>query len=209
MNKRRSNISLPVIVTAGLVTIGCVATRPVHYYTLMPLSVPTNKSRPDGPTILVGMLAAPEILQDSRIRYRSGANVTGSYEYHRWATGPAMMVRDALVRALRASGNYRFVMESSSSATGDYLLRGQLHEFTELDDPAIQTQIFLHLELIDEKTNHEVWDRRFMREEPAGGKNIEDVVASMDRNLQQIVTDASAEIGQFLAQPNRDAKDLH
>ena len=207
MNKKRSTISLHLLAAAGLITAGCVGTRPVHYYTLRPTSAPTNQSKPDGPTIAVGMIAAPEILQDSRIRYRSGANETGSYEYHRWESSPAMMVRDALVRALRASGNYRFVMESSSMATEDYLLRGRLHEFTEVDNPAIQTQISMHLELIDEKTNRHVWDRYFTGEEPTSGKNIEDVVASMDRNLQHIVASASTEIDQLLAQRSRHTQD--
>ena len=38
-------------------------------------------------------------------------------------------MRLSLVRALRASGKYRRVMEASSSAVGDYLLRGKLYEF--------------------------------------------------------------------------------
>jgi hypothetical protein len=85
-------------------------------------------------------IATPESLQDARIRYRAGANEMGSYEYHRWEERPGAMVRDSLVRALRASGKYRRVLESSSSAIGDYLLRGKLYEFAEVDNPAIQTR---------------------------------------------------------------------
>ena len=90
-----------------------------------PLSAPANQTKPDGPTILVGLIATPESLQDGRIRYRAGANETGSYEYHRWTERPGAMVRDSLVRALRASGKYQRVLESSSSAMGDYLVRGK------------------------------------------------------------------------------------
>ena len=168
---------------AALLSASCATTRPVHYYTLTPASTPTNQASPDGPTVLVGTVATPEFLQDARINYRAGANETGSYEYHRWVERPGAMVRDALVRALRASGKYRRVLESSSSAVGDYLVRGKLYEFGEVDDPAIQTRIVLHLELIDEKTNRTVWDGRSERQEPANGKNIKAVVASMERNL--------------------------
>jgi ABC-type uncharacterized transport system auxiliary subunit len=171
----------------------------VHYYTLTPAAPPANQPKPDGPIILVGAIVTPESLQDARIRYRTGANETGSYEYHRWEERPGAMFRLSLVRALRASGKYRRVMESSSSAVGDYLLRGKLYEFAEVDNPAIQTKISLHLELIETKTNHSIWDHPFEHEEPAAGKDIKDVVASMDRNLQQVVTTAAAEIDRFLS----------
>ena len=195
----RSTTALCLIALAGLLGGSCAGTRPVHYYTLAPASVPANQAKPDGLTILVGLIATPEYLQDARIRYRAGANETGSYEYHRWTERPGAMVRDSLVRALRASGKYQRVLESSSSAMGDYLVRGKLFEFGEVDNPAIGTKISLHLELIDKKTNRSVWDRVAEREEPAGGKNIKDVVESMDRNLQHVVSEAAAEIDRFLA----------
>ncbi|MGA3074091.1 MAG: ABC-type transport auxiliary lipoprotein family protein [Bryobacteraceae bacterium] len=195
--------SLSLMALAALLTANCATTRPVHYYTLSPASAPTKPARPDGPTLLVGIIVTPESLQDARIRYRAAANSTGSYEYHRWAERPGVMVRDSLVRALRASGQYQRVLESSSSAIGDHLVRGKLYEFAEVDDPAIRTpirtKISLHLELIDTKTNRSVWDHPFEREEPASGKTIEDVVQSMDRNLQQVVNAAAAEIDRFLA----------
>ena len=39
------------------------------------------------------------------------------------------MVRMSLLRALRASGQYRRVLESGSLADGDYVLTGKLYEF--------------------------------------------------------------------------------
>jgi len=195
----RIPIPIYLTITAILLFTSCAPTRPVHYYTLAPTSAATNLTKPDGPTILVGAIITPESLQDSRIRYRAGANESGSYEYHRWEQRPGAIIHDSLVRALRASGKYQRVLESSSSAIGDYLLRGKLHEFAEVDNPAIQTKISVHLELIDKKTNRSVWDHRFERVEPASGKDIRDVVESMDRNLQQVVTEAAAEIDRFLS----------
>lgn len=200
----RSATALCLIALVGLLGGSCAGTRPVHYYTLAPTSVPANRGKPDGPTILVGLIATPEYLQDARIRYRAGANETGSYEYHRWTERPGAMVRDSLVRALRTSGKYGRVLESSSSAVGDYLVRGKLFEFGEVDSPAIGTRISLHLELIDKKTNRSVWDRVAEREEPASGKNIKDVVESMDRNLQHVVSESAVEIERFLADKMAD-----
>jgi ABC-type uncharacterized transport system auxiliary subunit len=109
------------------------------------------------------------------------------------------MVRKALMRALRDSGKYQRVLESGSSANGDYLLRGKLDEFDEVDQASIQTKISLHVELVDRKTNQGVWDHTMEREEPVGGKSVVEVVQSLDRNLQHVVSQTAGEIDKFLA----------
>jgi ABC-type uncharacterized transport system auxiliary subunit len=192
-------ITICLAMAASLVGASCVATKPVHYYTIEPASLPANQGQPDGLVLLVGNIATPEALQDGRIRYRTGSNEAGAYEYHRWTERPGSIVRDALVRALRASGKYRRVIESSSSATGDYLVHGKLFEFGEVDKASILTRISLQVELVDKKTNSNVWDRRVEREEPVGGKSVPEVVQSLDRNLQQVAGEMAAEIDRFLA----------
>jgi len=109
------------------------------------------------------------------------------------------MVRNSLLRALQASGKYQRVLESSSSASGDYLVLGKLYEFGEVDKASIQTRISLQVELVDKKTGRNVWDRLVEREEPVDGKSVGDVVQSLDRNLQRVVSETAAEIDTFLA----------
>src|SRR6266852_6031948 len=137
----RSLISICLVMAGGLVGAGCVATRPVHYYTIEPASPPSDQAKPDGLILLVGAISTPEALQDGRIRYRTGSNEAGAYEYHRWTERPGLMVRNALLRALRNSGKYRRVLEPGSSTDGDYLLPGKLDEFGEVDHASIQTTI--------------------------------------------------------------------
>jgi hypothetical protein len=48
------------------------------------------------------------------------------------------MICASLVQALRALGKYQSVLESSSAAAGDYLLREKLYEFDEVDRETIQ-----------------------------------------------------------------------
>jgi cholesterol transport system auxiliary component len=202
----RFMISICLAMAGGLVGAGCVATRPVHYYTIEstiePASPPANQGKPDGPILLVGNIATPETLQDGRIRYRTGSNEAGGYEYHRWTERPGSMVRNSLVHALRASGKYRRVLESSSSAAGDYLVRGKLYEFGEVDNASIQTRISLQVELVDTKTNRNIWDHLVQRVEPVGSQSVPEVVQSLDRNLQHVVSEAAAEIDKFLAAPH-------
>ena len=97
----RFMISIFLVIAGCLADVGCVSTRPIHYYTLGPAAPPANQGKPDGLVLLVGSIATPEALQDGRIRYRAGSNEAGAYEYHRWTERPGSMVRNALIRALR------------------------------------------------------------------------------------------------------------
>ncbi|HEY2014916.1 MAG TPA: ABC-type transport auxiliary lipoprotein family protein [Bryobacteraceae bacterium] len=187
--------SLPLF---SLLAASCVGGRPVHYYTMAAPPVVAVPAKPDGLVLVVGHIETPEALQDGRIRYRSG-NEVGSYEYHRWIERPALMVRDSLMRELRASGKYHQVQEASTAAGGDFLIRGKLSEFSEVDDPGIRTRVSLLLELIDRKNGRMVWDRQYDREEPVSGKDMKEVVRSLDHNLQQVIAEAASGIESFLA----------
>ncbi len=195
----RTATAILLAMAACLADGGCVSSKPVHYYTLNTPAPPGDHARPDGLILLVGDVATPEELQDGRIRYRIGSNEAGAYEYDRWIERPGSMVRTALIGALRDSGKYRYVLESGSSSTGDYLLRGTLSEFDEVDQAAIQTRISLYVDLVDRKTNQVVWDRTVERTEPVSGKSVADVVQSLDRNLQHVAAETAAAVDTFLA----------
>jgi ABC-type uncharacterized transport system auxiliary subunit len=183
----------------GLISAACVGGRPIHYYTIDHLPVAASVAKPDGLVLLMGRIAAPEALQDSRIRYRSGGNEVGAYEYHRWTERPGVIVQDLLLDALRASGKYRRVQEASSAAGGDYLIRGKLFEFSEIDDPGIQTRVSLRLELLDRRSGLVVWDHQYNRDDPVDGKTMNEVVRSLEHNLQQVIADAASGIETFLS----------
>lgn len=91
------------------------------------------------------------------------------------------------------------MLESSGSATGDYLVTGKLLEFGEVDRTNIEARISLHVELVDMKIGFNIWDHLTEREEPVNGKSVRDVVQALDRNLQQVVSDTAGEIDRFLA----------
>ena|SRR5579871_89066 len=199
MKSDKRNLPAYLLMTAAcLWSAGCASSHPVHYYTLASAEPHAGPSVADGPVILVANIAASIALQDFRIRYRMGPNEEGAYEYYHWSEEPGIMVRNALIQALRASGKYKRVLESSSSGVGDYLVRGRLYAFDEQDSPTMQTKISVQVELIDKKTSRVVWDHLFEHDEPAG-KSMDEVVASMDRNLGQVAGQAAAGVGQFLA----------
>jgi len=193
----------PVALAAGLLILtllsACGKEHPIHYYAINRPPVTEAPAKANGPVLLVGRIVTPEPLQDVRIRYRSGGNEAGAYEYHRWTERPDAMVRDLLVQRLRATGHYAHVQETPGSAVGDYLIRGKLYEFSEVDNPGIQTRVSLQLEVVSRKTGLVVWSRTFNRNQPVQGKTINDVVSSLDHNLQQVIADSASAIDTFLS----------
>jgi ABC-type uncharacterized transport system auxiliary subunit len=188
-----------LLIAAALFLASCVGGRPIHYYTINHPPAAAPASRTEGTVLLIGRISAPEALQDTRIRYRSGNNEVGAYEYHRWTERPTLMVQDLLQQTLRASGKYRQVQEASSSATGDYLIRGRLSEFAEIDNPGIQSRISLRLELLDRKTGAVLWEHDYHRDQPVDGKTMKEVVLSLETNLTHVVADAASAIEAFLS----------
>jgi ABC-type uncharacterized transport system auxiliary subunit len=191
--------SICVIAVLGMLDAGCIDTRPVHYYTIETPPAPVPPAASTGPALLIGNIWVPQELQDGRIRYRVGSNEVGAYQFHRWSEPLGTMISESLVRTLRASGKYRSVMEGNSSTPGDYVVRGRLYEFDEVDRETIETSISLRVDLVDEKTKLIVWQNLVRHEEPVRSKKVQDVVASLDRNLQAVVKETDDAIGQFLA----------
>ncbi len=68
-----------------------------------------------------------------------------------------------------------------------------------MDRSSIQTTISLYVELIDRKTNQNVWDQTTVREEPVSGKGVAGVVQSFDRNLRHVAKETAAAVDRFLA----------
>src|ERR1700724_3694437 len=112
MRKLRTSLAAAAL----LLTSACLPHR-VQYYQLS-MNVKQAAPAETGPVLLVGRIATPLALQDGRIRYREGPNGVGASEYHRWTDPPGIMVKEALIRELRASGKYKSVQEAGSSADG-------------------------------------------------------------------------------------------
>lgn len=192
-------IRTSLVAAVLLLASGCTPHR-VQYYQVS-ISMKQAAATETGPVLLVGRIATPLALQDGRIRYRAGLNEVGAYEYHRWTDPPGIMVKDSLIRVLRASGKYKSVQEAGSSAEGDYTVRGKLLEFSEVDGNGgngITTRVSLEMELREVRTGRLVWNELFTHDDPVQAKTVADVVQSLDRNLQVVLGDAASGIGSYI-----------
>lgn len=175
------------LVTLAMATLsGCLGGRPIRYYTVELPQTPEPSAGAFPVSLLVGHVGAPEILEDQPIAYRSGRNEIGVYQYHQWIEPPAQMVKMMLIRRLRASGRYQSVAQLGSSVQGEYVLHGRLYDFEEVDKGRnIAALVSMEFDLYDRKTHKTVWTHSYSRTEPVQGKQISDVVAALDQNLEQ------------------------
>ncbi len=180
---------------------GCVSAKSPRYYRLSLAGVATPSSAsPFQVSILVGRLTAPRILRDDRVVYFMSDVEMGVDEYHRWAEPPTEMIEGLLVQRLRRSGQYKSVQRISSTARGDYLLRGHLTSLNEVDDPAgIKARFDFQLELFDQKSGSVVWTDSYSHEEPVGKKSVTAVVESLQKSVNTGIEQLTANLAQYFA----------
>jgi len=180
---------------------GCGAGRPAKYYQLtVPAEMTAATNANSIPvTLQVGLLTASHLYREDRIVYSGTGQSMGTYEYQRWAEPPTEMIQDVLFRQLRASGRYRSVNQLRSNARGDFVLRGRLYDFKEVEASPAVARVALEYELRDAKTGITVWSQFYSHDEPVGGKDVGSVVAALDRNVQGIVGQVRGGLDQYFA----------
>ncbi len=188
-----------VLLLLCLALCACATKNRIRYYAINLPPASEAVANPAGVMLVVGRIQLAPALQDGRIRYRSGRTEVGGYENHRWSESPNIALRDGLIRLLRASGKYQSVSQAGASAGGDYLVRGKLHEFSEIDDPSLHTLVSLSLEIYDRKHSRVVWQHEFTREEPVSGRNVPDVADSLDAGSQAVLNEAVGNINTYFA----------
>ena len=164
---------------------GCGATRPSKFYQLTTASNRASSADPSphSVTLLLGPITTSHMYRDDHIVYTSNGQAMGTYEYQRWAAPPSEMINDVLLRELRVSGRYQHVYSLRSDVRGDYLLHGHLYDFREISGNVLAARVAFEFELRDSKTGATVWTRYYSHDEPVDGKDVTAVVAAMNRNV--------------------------
>ena len=143
--------------------------------------------------------------------YRIGTNEIGTYQYSRWVEPPVELVKDKLIRMLRASGDYQSVTSLGSNSKGQFVVRGRLYDFEEVDGANITGLVSMEFELYDRKSGKVVWTHFYSQSEPAQGKEISAVVTALDTNLDRGLKEVAVGLNQyFSANPvGKSSEDLN
>ena len=194
-------ITFPAVLLSLGILNGCGAARPSKFYELSAPGKSTVGANP-APypvTLLLGRMATSNLYLDDRIVYTSSGQAMGKYEYQRWAEPPPEMITNILLRELRASGRYRQIYSLGSNVHGDYLLRGHLYDFREIDGKVLLARVAFDFELDNSKTGAIVWTRYYSHDEPVDGKDVAAVVAAIDRNVQTGLTEVVGGLDEYFS----------
>ncbi len=195
----RGFLSMAALI-AGLLA-GCGAARPSKYYqlTIPSDATPVAERAPYPVTLLLGPLRASHLYREDHIVYSSAGESMGTYEYQQWAEPPTEMLRDVLLRDLRASDRYRDVDILRSNSHGDYILYGRLYDFKEVSASPLVARVTVDLELREVKTGSTVWTHFYTHDEPVSGKDISAVVTALDHNAQRGMSEVKSSLEQYFS----------
>lgn len=196
-----ARLSLCVLALTFGLAAGCGAGRPSKYYQLtIPGDLaPAANPNPVPITLLIGRMTGPALYREDEIVYSSGGEGMGTYEYHRWAEPPTEMIAEIMLRQLRASSHYRAVYTLRSDVHGDFLLHGRLYDFKEVSEKSDAARVTMELELRNIKTATTVWTHFYSHDEPTTGKNVDAIVAALDKNVQQGIAECRASLDEYFA----------
>ena len=192
-----------IALTVGLAA-GCGASRPSKYYqlTVPGDGAPAANPNPVPITLLIGRITGPALYNADQIVYSTGGESMGTYEYQRWSEPPTQMIAEVMLRQLRASGNYRGVYALRSDIHGEFLLHGRLYDFKEVSASKSNTvaRLTMELELRNIKTGTSVWTHFYTHDEPVTGKEVGEIVAALDKNVQQAVAEFRSSLDQYFTE---------
>jgi cholesterol transport system auxiliary component len=191
-----------VVIASLLVALtGCGAARPNKYYQLaVPLAPTSPDTQEQYPfTLTLGPLAASHLYREDRIVYSSDKEQMGLYESERWSEPPTEMIQELLLRSLRQSHRYRAVYPMRSNNHADFVLRGRLLEFKEVSAKPLLARVNFEMDLQEARSGSVVWVYTYNHDEPVTGKNVSDVVAALNRNIQRGITEFNAGLDQYFA----------
>jgi ABC-type uncharacterized transport system auxiliary subunit len=197
---KHRNIFPALILCLGMLN-GCGAARPSKFYQL---TVPSENASGVDPapypiTLLLGPITSPDLYRDDHLVYTSDGEAMGTYEYRRWAEPPTEMINDVLLRELQRSGRYERIYSLRSGVRGDYVLRGRLYDFREIDGNGLSVRVAFDFELGDSKTETTIWSYSYSHDQPVEGKDVSAVVAAMDRDVQSGLSKVSAGLDQYFS----------
>lgn len=174
-----------------LLLASCGSLPKTHYYTLQ---VPAPPARNDPKTTFVlGVehFRAADSLRDDRIVYYQSPTEMNFYEYHRWSADPASMLSELAMNWIQNSGAFTQVRMLPVREPVDYILRGRVINFEELDyDGAGKGRVNLELSMLRTRDHKVVWTLQRLAESPVEEKGLPGVVRALNDASYQLLREA-------------------
>jgi ABC-type uncharacterized transport system auxiliary subunit len=173
---------------AAVLCTSCGGAHAVHYYTLqMPAPAPVGDPRTNF-VLGVQQFRAAEPLRDDRILYYESPTQLNFYQHHRWDTDPATMLAALVHRELQQTGVFAQVSLAPYLGNVDYILRGQVVSFSELDyQGGVKARVGLGLTLVHVPDHKVEWSAQRQVEKAVQDKGVPGVVNALNAATKQIL----------------------
>ena len=189
---------------AVVLSMSCGGVPKTYYYTLQ-MPAPPARNDPKTTFVLgVEHFRAVEMLRDDRIVYYESPTEVNFYQYHRWGSDPASMLSELAAAWIQSAGAFADVRMLPTREPVDYILRGRLHNFEEVDYPeGGKGRVSLELTLLRLRDHKVVWSAEPLAETPVQEKGVAAVVRALNDSSQQLLRDA---LPGLIAQVEQDYK---
>ncbi len=197
------NLRHILCVTLVLLTAGCLDLKQpavkVDYYQVE--YGPAQSPASEHIDVVLGVrgFAIAATYDHNRMVYKDGTYERETRFYHRWVTNPADMVRDALFKDLKHSGNYSAVVQAPGSTAWNYEVQGYIQDIYE-NDLGGKWESVLNLDIILIGARSEILNERILFQKSYGasvvckGKTPQAVVAAMSEAIEDISTKLQGDI---------------
>ncbi len=173
---------------AALACASCGSLPKTNYYTLRVPPPPPGSDPKTTFALGVEHFRAAETLRDDRIVFYESPTQLNFYVYHRWSTDPATMLTEATARWLEESGVFARVQLLPSREPMDYVLKGRLYNFEEIDyEGGGKGRVSLELTLVRSRDRQVVWSAARHAERDAQGKGVPAVVDALNAASEQLL----------------------
>lgn len=173
---------------AVCLTAACGGVPRTFYYTLRSPVPPAAPDPRMAVTLGIEHFRAPEMLRDDRIVYYQSPTEVNYYQYHRWTSDPPTLLTESAAQWIDNAGAFGEVVMLPSRQPVDYILRGRVGHFEEVDyEAGGKARVSLDLTLMRARDHKVVWSGRNAADAPLEGKGMAGVATAMNAAVDQVL----------------------
>lgn len=186
--RKRSLALVCLVFSIALWAASCGAVPRTNYYALRVPPPPAAHDPKTAGVVGVEHFRAADVLRDDRIVYYASPMELNFYQYHRWSAEPATMLTELVARRLEQSGAFMAVRVLPSREPMDYLVRGRVLNFEEVDSGTnVKGRAGLEMMLVRVRDHKILWSESRQEESAAEGKGVPAVVLALNAASERLL----------------------